>query len=348
MSYPLIILGAGASYDSLDESQFPELADGMNGLAKFRPPVTSSIFNMSQFSTYIEKREYISELATSINAIVPHRRSFEDALRNLHEKASQNNEIYKWLVSLRFYLAEVFSEISEKYYKKVNNYREIINQININCGGSALVVNFNYDLLFEKNLSSIIDAKDPDNYIAGKLKIIKIHGACNWSYPASSILTPGNDFSIDDSTSYFFDNAAKIGLQPGNEQRYIINPPHWRYQFKHPPIHTDLYLPAIGLPIANKSHFFVCPKTHIDLLMEQLSQVDRVLVIGWKAGDQYLLDLMKQYLKKEIRAWIVNLKASEKEISERYSDIPNLKLTLFNGGFNAFVKDGKVEDFLSF
>ena len=39
---------------------------------------------------------------------------------------------------------------------------------------------------------------------------------------------------------------------------------------------------------------FVCPKTHIDVLERSLADVDKILIIGWAANDQHLIDMIKE------------------------------------------------------
>lgn len=342
MAYPLIILGAGASYDSLDETQY-NLNSGE--LYNFRPPLTNGIFELSRFGSFINKQAEISSLATFINSRVPRRMTFEEALYDVEANiVSSNEDRYKWLIAVRFYIADLFNEISKRYSQKVNNYGYIIDRLNDYCSGCGIIVNFNYDLLLECNIPSIIDATDITSYISSRIKVIKIHGACNWSVFAKSITSPNGGIQ---AYPFFIEHAPAICRQVIEKPHYIINPPGWNYTQNVRSFQQNVYLPAVAIPIAKKSGIYVCPESHITSLTEELRKIDRILIIGWKAGDSFLLDLIKSSLPKPTQTWVVNKNANQENINKRYSSIPNLHINgIFSDGFNQFILDGRIDDFL--
>ena len=52
-----------------------------------------------------------------------------------------------------------------------------------------------------------------------------------------------------------------------------------------------LLLPALAVPLRTKATF-VCPPDHIEKLRSELSKVDRIVSVGWKAGEPHFLDLL--------------------------------------------------------
>jgi hypothetical protein len=63
-------------------------------------------------------------------------------------------------------------------------------------------------------------------------------------------------------------------------------------------------VPALDVPLENKDEY-VCPKNHIDALVESLSQVDRMLVIGWRATERKFLALAADRLSKSLDRYLV-------------------------------------------
>jgi hypothetical protein len=60
----------------------------------------------------------------------------------------------------------------------------------------------------------------------------------------------------------------------------------------HPTPPVRCLIPALALPLRSKARF-VCPQEHLDVLNALLPQVDRILAIGWKAGEPHFLNLLR-------------------------------------------------------
>jgi hypothetical protein len=102
--------------------------------------------------------------------------------------------------------------------------------------------------------------------------------------------------------------------------------------------------PAIAIPLPDKSNF-VCPQVHLRELESALKIADRVLIIGWKAGDGSFLDFMKECLPKEAFITVVSSskKSAEEIISSKLSDFSCGAAN--DGGFSAFVNGDEIKQF---
>lgn len=346
MGFPLIILGAGAAYDCIDKSQYIEHTYKDNDLDKFQPPLANQIFDTTRFYNLIEQYKEIGELVSYINnKISSSNISFEECLTDIkNNKAKTNPDRLKEIVTLRFYLSDLFSTISDKYYKIVNNYNDLIGQIK-DSGGDSLFINFNYDLILEKTMG--FDFNNIDNYITGHMPIIKIHGACNWYYRrlVNGFETRSAfDFSIL-ASQWLIENEASLKTN----EIIIINENNSKniQSDEYDPIKKVTYLPALAVPL-NDKYNYVCPQNHIKYLEDTIKFVDRIIIIGWKAGDQFLVDFLNEKFKdKNIPIAIIGGQRVKEEVLTNIKNLGNNIKIIDNLGFSHFMKSQKCEEFLN-
>jgi len=99
------------------------------------------------------------------------------------------------------------------------------------------------------------------------------------------------------------ENSDKVNVT-GNPEHAIINLGDsvklvdGEYQIGDPeanPLQEGRYVyPAIALPVETKSTF-ECPSAHLDMLKADMSQVTRLLIIGWRATETHFLELLRQH-----------------------------------------------------
>lgn len=347
-------MGAGASYDFLRIDRHS--GEDQYILNKWRPPLTKNIFDVARFADIIGNYDDIKQLASTIINVVDNNSNFDFEKYLSDQEAQFPEKIYPQITALRFYLAELFSKISYYFYRHANNHNHLIDQVN-KRSGKALVVNFNYDTLFEKNIKTIGNG-NVDNYVSGDIKVIKMHGAHNWRYTPKIDLTKNGvyDFFISGGqnlyTEYKVHDISPIATKSPDYSRENFDLNIYReYENNGFPGGRWLYyLPAIAIPIGTKGNH-VCPKTHIDILTEQLKIVDRILVIGWKAQDEYLLSLLKTNLQNDVKLTIVsNGATSAKDYIEKFksiSQINPLNMSFPSNGYTNFMINGGIEKFLS-
>ena len=337
--YPIIILGAGASYDCIDREkhlQGPYRDDNLN---VYRPPLLNQLFDPNRFHSFIKDYPEVGSLASDAIGVA----DFEKYLTDIEEvKALKNRERYGQLIALRFYLRKLFTSISDNYYRPVNYYRKLLNIID-DAGEVSCFVNFNYDLLLEKNINKIITSLDIDDYIAGNKKVIKIHGACNWFYQME------DDFSLKTAYkhfSFFAENFVKFIREERPDKKIsIINEDiSWNGTIVKGDRRSH-YLPALAVPATTKANY-VCPDSHIDELKRILVATDRILIIGWQANDSYLVSLITKIIEKPVKVTIVT-RTSSQRIQDKLSGNSNLSFKPLGMDFSTFMRSEELMIFFS-
>ena len=355
MSYPLIILGAGASFDSLENHT--QFGIRKKELDQWKPPLTNQIFDPARFSHILDRNpeaKYFDGEATRINDSY----SLEDLMTDILDKrAFSDPRWYQRLMSFRLYLHELFTEISKKYFDRRSNYYRLLSDLELYTGNRAFFVNFNYDLLLEKNIfENLEDMTNVDEYIEGSLKVLKIHGACNWfrfagnGYSADSNFQTGKKFLINNAKKIFeFENTnGNVDTQFPKPTIKNISSPDWElYEQVNNGFDDNevkYYVPDLALPV-HKKRDHVCPDSHIESLKRQFQFIDRIIIIGWKAADEFLLNFLKDLVGNR-PVFIVSPDSAD-EIAERLTKKYNFKTIPINRSFTEFMKLGDCAKILS-
>lgn len=335
MSYPLIIFGAGASHDySIMGNPIAPLTNELAG-DKYLPP------------DLLERYEGVGHLLSDVVGKVNGVHSFEQVLTDTKEEMWGSEKLQAHFVALEFFLKDLFKKIStgeeqeERLMHQINNYRSILNRIDTYCDGKACVVTFNYDTLFERNIPRG-QPKAIKDYIGKDLKIFKLHGSHDWAYIHR---IEGLGLWEEDFASSF---------------EYCVKRPAFLEKIKedtnnHLPFHEEEVLnssqgsefaqfPALAIPLNNKDRY-VCPEQHIKALCAELSKIDRILIVGWKAGDPLLLETLKENLSP----YGYKLCVVSKTIEEAREIIKTVQKSLkihegsteaIGGGFSGFMTSG--------
>jgi hypothetical protein len=113
-------------------------------------------------------------------------------------------------------------------------------------------------------------------------------------------------------------------------------------------------MPAIALPL-NKKTQHVCPVSHVENFERSIDQFDRVIIIGWRGTDDFIINKLKEKLgNRKLTTFVITnnsdsrgqgsdiLKQAKTTIKEHYSRIPQLSIqddNIFFGGFSRFMKN---------
>jgi hypothetical protein len=111
-----------------------------------------------------------------------------------------------------------------------------------------------------------------------------------------------------------------------------------------------LWLPAIAIPMSG-AKAFECPDQHVNDLRRSVPLIRRVLVIGWRAGDQHLLDLLA---KQQQQPWHFNIVAGSAHLgisvanALRAAGVRAVQDNYhpFEGGFSHYVSSRAARAFL--
>ena len=107
------------------------------------------------------------------------------------------------------------------------------------------------------------------------------------------------------------------------------------------------FVPDLALPI-HKKRDFICPESDIEILKKQFQLIDCVIIIGWKAADAFLLNIIKDHIGN--RPIIVVSPNSAKEVQKKIIEDCNLepsRVVILNKGFTKFIKDGDCDKILA-
>jgi hypothetical protein len=327
MGYPIIVTGAGASYDLYPMGETP--AGDRHQLLLWQPPLTKDLFDGTRFQSLIDQ---YPEMTSTVSYI-----------RSKLRSQGTSFELEKSFVALLFYLSDLLGNVTRGYFRLNNNYSTLHHWIK-QTGNKAIFVNFNYDLLLEKTLGKS-NATNVDEYIEGTLPIIKIHGACNWYYKRKMAL-------FDEKPSYdVYVNAPDPIFRPedfSSSQLIILNDRNPKNILSTMYGHRQGYgfHPALALPIVEKANF-VCPDGHVDLLKAELNKIDRILIVGWRATDNFLKELLLSELKKrKIKIAYIGSTDLDKTLESLPEEFQENIVIASAKGFTDFMSSDEGENFL--
>jgi hypothetical protein len=278
----LVIFGAGASYDSLPSrplAEFPKV--------EARPPLADHLFDDRPL--FLETLRRVPQ-CHPIVARLRHRPagiSLEAKLTELESDASNHSLRRTQLAGLRYYLQVLLFECCRQWHGQavgVTNYLTLLDVIESRRkkDDRVLLATFNYDTLIEEALSGIgVRLADIGDYIKHpSYRLFKLHGSVNWARRLE-----GSMDTIRAAWAIAHDVMERIDdLTLTDDYRLISETPAGSVD-KQPA------LPAIAIPLLNKQEY-ECPSAHVSALLQDLPQVDRVLIIGWAANDEMLLDTL--------------------------------------------------------
>jgi hypothetical protein len=288
----MVIFGAGASFDSLPPTSWPS---GMGDTEReSQPPLTKDLFAPRRsFVGIMSSLAYAPVIVARLRNVAVLDGDIEEAVQELVERVHDDPPIARQLMALRYYLQSVLGTCSTQWLGLsggASNYVDLLELIRRYRGTrNVLVVSFNYDTLLENAWATTLGnpLRRIEDYIAGAggWWLLKPHGSVNWSRvldrPRS--VDPSKIIGIADTLD--LDGPIVVASSITTNQMQI---------------------PAIAVPTTSKS-LFECPPSHISTLKRALPTVDRVLTVGWKAGEEEFLDLCRDLLpQRSVRGLVVD------------------------------------------
>lgn len=292
----MVIFGAGASYDSVPEDEWG-MGQGMaqstattSGFSSpYRPPLTIDLFSKREpFDQALGVYPRCGGLIGELRSVVARKAPLEESLQQYREMADAgNDDLGKQLLALRFYLRKIIEECASEWMRLaawVTNYRTLLNRLERHrreTGEQVLLVTFNYDEMLEAALIQTVGAnfQELDDYLDGSqgYRLFKPHGSTSWRQ--------------------------LVGLSTGTTVEQLIEE-FGSYRIREDFIvksdeRTDsAFIPALAIPTVAKS-LYECPSLHMETLRRDLPDVDRLLVVGWRAQEKTFLDLLSEGISKK-------------------------------------------------
>ena len=297
----LVILGAGASFNSAEEEDIdPARRQEIN---EWRPPLAKELFqSRSHFGRTLERySDFCAGLVVELRAAVSVGRPLEQLLDEVLVRAQDDRRSATELMAIRYYLRQVIYSCTSNWLAMTHlatNYHFLVSRLDRwarQRDECVLYVTFNYDTLLEQACRQAdLYVKDLDSYISHpRAKVFKPHGSTNWAHHISFDIPP----NINDR-DYVIRNASALDIPSGIEVR-----DDWQAG-----VRGQEWIPALAVPVERKLSF-ECPPKHMKALEELLPGVDRLLVIGWRATEENFLELLRTGGRKNVRRVLIACKS---------------------------------------
>jgi len=350
----MVIFGAGASFDSSPDFPPPNAPEEEElNVGGWRPPLANQLFLNPQgaFSDIVQRYDRLRPILSRLRQ-VPEGRSVEQQLEIFQNEAdaqmNADRERRRQLFAVRYYLYELFRELSSEWLKRtdhVTNYVSLIDQIrqHIPSDEPVALVTFNYDSLLDDALLSF--SYNSQNDIGRHFdahptfKLFRPHGSVNWSrltdLPGGARRTPLQ--LIEQADSFNLTDKYVVA---------VATDPHQFFNYDGP------IVPAIAIPVQTKTDdTFEWPESHRHYLEKLLPQVTKILIVGWQAREAHFSYMLRSAFRTRN---LTHLKVVGKDAEEagrivRYfaGEIGLLPRdsSVAAGGFSQFVAEGEGEPF---
>jgi hypothetical protein len=341
----MAIFGAGASYDSFSSS--PPARD--LGRGQFRPPLANELFiNLPAFRDHLKKYPQ----CTPLIPILENAPDVEKVLGSW--QAGADDMRLRQLAAIRYYLRDLIYTCERQwndFTRGVSNYGTVLDQIR--SQPKVALVTFNYDTLIERALADFgVRIDSMDGYLAdSQFELFKLHGSIDWAQRAS-FEGRGSDHRWN-SPAEIIDHAHELNPLPCFELRKDASLPTVLVESEKERLvdHTGYVplLPALAIPATGKADF-ICPKAHLESLDGIIPQVTKIVIVGWRAGEQHFLRRLAQGLgEKNVKVLAVRGGVDGAKETLRTLEGAGIKgdFQPDPGGFSDFVVNNRVEAFLS-
>lgn len=340
----MVILGAGASYDSAASFPIPRTTNGL--LDYPRPPLASQLFS------HIDRFAKVAHGYPAMLAIVDRLRidtgNVEETLQRFRDESAQDSDRMNQLMAVKFYLRDILTQCSDAWNAHVNgatNYCTLIDYVRCSRKRTCFVT-FNYDLLLERALKTTVAGFECDriaDYVrhSRPFQVFKLHGSVDWLRIVPRSPHPQRvpvPHEIIAAAHEFPSGGELITLAEAR----TAEPRSWA-------------VPGLAIPVREKKaeNDFECPSLHLAELKKIIPEIDEILIIGWKAQEEHFFALLKKGLKKIERLSVVDANepcaASVANTFKRKVEgqLENTSVRLAKLGFSAFVRSKEIQDVLS-
>jgi len=304
----MFIIGAGASANCVTGGKKTVFKNDA-----LRPPLGNELFH-NKFENIYKKYDGVK---LSLFDLQQHNVNIEECLENDWKEIQENGnlEIMKRHINIQFYLQELLKDVSlrvcSEYYdcnlfarladklQRIHN-RALKNRWDLRR--QFAFVSFNQDNILDHFLSSYFQKKLPsiNNYIEinnSPFCLFKPHGSWNWGwkFPDKKVNRASTLFNsnINFYRLYFELLGKRVdmvdwnswGLETSFHKHYkgrLTIDKSKLLSFTHDEIGN--YYPAILLPYRDKDEFTM-PPSHFYILQHYLSQIENLIVVGWKGNE---------------------------------------------------------------
>lgn len=305
MPKPVVIFGAGASYDAIDIENNSIKTD-QYAIEACRLPLTNDLFHPKYGNKGFERSGFLNdfmyeatqEIRWGGQDLEGFFRYFQQTRVNNQQHQEERWKNQRQLLAVRYYLCTLLAGLHSEFKTlvgkrcKSDNYCRILRMLLHNNPEGAVLITFNYDLFLEEAIRNVLgyDCNSIEAYYKDRaFPLFKLHGSINWGYNVSDKVPSG-------------DLASHIKFLSENET--ITN----EYLKKRPDLigvkqipHSTNFLPAIHIPLPDQKDFLI--KEHESMVIKALEETDKLILIGWSGRDEYMVNL----LKGKVRTFITSV-----------------------------------------
>jgi hypothetical protein len=288
-----VVMGAGASYAASSGYDSGVFADR-------RPPLVKELFE-PRFADILNRYPMAKNAAPDIKDAMEERPgapavSLEDHIRTRYRDSDDEFDQRRFL-SLPLYLQELLWWVSEPDELDPDNLNRLINRL-LDAYTHVCFITLNYDVLLDRCLAALNPLASLRHFISyERWSLIKLHGSITWGYELHDVggldlVNPPAQFAtkIDRSEIFHDWNLNKDALRIKSTTGKTFNS-----------------YPALSVPLGPDDEI-VCPEEHQEFVRERLTEVGAVdlLVVGYSAFDQTMLDLIKESSESIRSLYVVN------------------------------------------
>jgi len=294
----LVIVGAGASYDSVPHLRPPGNPD--------RPPLANELF--ADRPEFVKVMERFGSCRPHIPSLRKDGVAVERVLAELQSQAAAYPKTHSELAAILYYIRYAIYGCEERWkahHSGITNYVTLLREIDRwrhEFNEQVLFVTFNYDTMLESAIEQEV------RFMIGRLndyvnhadyRLIKLHGSTNWGRvvglaPETYIHRMADEDLKDPAYVSIYQNSmiddGENVTEKLTDQFELVHSAEILLSRK-----KELLFPAIALPIDKKDEFS-CPDYHVTALADWIPQVDKIVTIGWRATETKFLDMLANRL----------------------------------------------------
>jgi hypothetical protein len=343
-----VVFGAGASFDSINPVRYQETLTQAWG---WRPPLAIELLEprARSFGPAMSQFPDAGALFMRVQSAIERKMPVEQAIQEAYDDISDTELGMRQLAGLRFYLQEVIWESGSRWSaaaSSLTNYKLLADRIErwrSRHGETVAYATFNYDLMLEEALRPFLDlawGTGFSNYTNGPTRVYKVHGSVDWGHPVAI----ENDYGIGNHRGKLIQEASSWEAAAHEWRRFMT----WK-ESQPSRASSDrnlLMFPAIALPTTGKAGF-ECPSEHLKALHEDVANMDRLLVVGWKGQEEHFMKVLGRQAGR-VEAHVVSGGAKEAiDVGSRIARrVKSLRLVPFGGGFSDYVQQGAIDALL--
>ena len=352
-----VILGAGASFDSIRRSRTVGVS------WSWRPPLTTELFEPKDesfsrevqearrrnFETVLARYPRARSLASELGIRAARGEGLEAVLRSWRDG---EDYIVRRFQQVPFYIQDLLSEVGQNLLEpgtSADNYDVLVSRLLSSEFEQVAFISLNYDLLLEK---SLVTAGDTSNAVRTRLGLrwyteashkwlyVKLHGSVDWAQRIISEKFAGNDTShvmqeLDERPLIRDFNFGNVELLANPQMRVVDG---------------MICYPRLAIPVDDE-YATVCPTPHLQAVSQFLKTCKNLLVIGARAKDNDLLELLgRAEMTCEGLGIVTGTPAGADETLGCVKEAVTLNTStplISTNGFNQFIITDELESFIS-